>query len=466
MSRPVSFYVLLGILAGVLFLSYRVLANFFVPLFLAVVLAVMFRPWHRWILERCRGRTHLAALLSTVAVVLSVLIPLGGVLSLAAREGLAIVATVDVRTVRARLDKLRTRLHLEIPHGEAVQNLEAALLRLLSAVRSPTPRAEQEAAFTAVAEQWRTLHDALNESERSPFTALADSLTSLRREDLGTAEFHAAVEQALLALRHGEELLLGDMPGAYLKKLANPSAEQLRALRDRGLAIAKSGLAEATAGTAAGLGQLFLAGTIMLVALFFFFADGPSLVDGVTRLTPLDERYQRELIGEFDKLSRAVVLATLLSAVVQGLLAGIGYWLTGVGSLFLLTLVTAVFALVPLFGAWMVWMPAALWLYFVEDRATAAIFLAVYGAVVVSLADNVVKLFVLHGQSNLHPLLALLSVIGGVQALGPIGILVGPMIVAFLQTLLDIFRRELGTLETAPRPAETSASAKPNKRRR
>ena len=75
--------------------------------------------------------------------------------------------------------------------------------------------------------------------------------------------------------------------------------------------------------------------------------------------------------------------------------------------------------------------------------STAAIVLAIYGAVVVSMADNLIKPLILQGQSNLHPLLALLSVLGGVKAMGPIGIVVGPMIVAFLQALLKMLQVEL-----------------------
>jgi predicted PurR-regulated permease PerM len=77
----------------------------------------------------------------------------------------------------------------------------------------------------------------------------------------------------------------------------------------------------------------------------------------------------------------------------------------------------------------------------------AALLLGLYGAFIVSLSDNVVKPFVLHGQSQLHPLLALLSILGGVEALGPVGILVGPMIVVFLQVTLNILHRELGQIE-------------------
>jgi predicted PurR-regulated permease PerM len=119
-------------------------------------------------------------------------------------------------------------------------------------------------------------------------------------------------------------------------------------------------------------------------------------------------------------------------------------------SVFLLTLLTAVMALVPFLGAASVWIPACLWLYFYDERTWAASLLAIYGAAIVSMADNVIKPLVLHGQSRLHPLLALLSVLGGVQALGPIGILVGPMVVAFLQTLLNMLHRELITMDREP----------------
>jgi predicted PurR-regulated permease PerM len=112
-----------------------------------------------------------------------------------------------------------------------------------------------------------------------------------------------------------------------------------------------------------------------------------------------------------------------------------------------LTSITAVLALIPFVGASAVWIPLSLWLIFVDRRYLAGTLLAVYGATIVSLADNLIKPLVLHGQSNLHPLLALLSVLGGVQALGPVGILVGPMVVVFLQTSLNILHRELTSWE-------------------
>ena len=86
--------------------------------------------------------------------------------------------------------------------------------------------------------------------------------------------------------------------------------------------------------------------------------------------------------------------------------------------------------------------------------------LAAYCLTIAVTIDNVVKPWVLHGRSNLHPLLALLSVLGGVRALGPIGILVGPMVVAFLQTLLNMVHSELKSI-TRPKAEMPTAHAPP-----
>ena len=104
-------------------------------------------------------------------------------------------------------------------------------------------------------------------------------------------------------------------------------------------------------------------------------------------------------------------------------------------------------ALVPFVGAASVWVPCCLYLYFVDHSLVAAVGLAVYGILAISFADNVIKPIVLHGQSNMHPLIALLSILGGIATMGPIGLLIGPMIVAFLQSMLRILRRELASID-------------------
>jgi predicted PurR-regulated permease PerM len=205
-------------------------------------------------------------------------------------------------------------------------------------------------------------------------------------------------------------------------------------------------LAPLVLGTTQYVGSLLVGLAVMIISLYYFLADGPTMIRTIMRLSPLDDRYEEQLIEQFDNTARAVVVATLLSAVVQGLLAGVGFYVAGLDSVFLLMVLAMLLAMVPFVGATVVWVPACLWLYFYDGRTLAAVLLAVYCGVVVSMADNVIKPIVLHGRSNLHPLLALLSVLGGVQALGPIGIFVGPMVVAFLQTLLNMLQGELDAM--------------------
>jgi predicted PurR-regulated permease PerM len=213
------------------------------------------------------------------------------------------------------------------------------------------------------------------------------------------------------------------------------------------------------------LAKLAIGLIVMTVALFYLLADGRRMLEAVTRLVPLDVRYQYQLLQEFEEVSRAVVSSTLLAALVQAVLAGFGFYVAGLGNVFLLTLLTFFGALVPFVGAAAVWGSASLYLlFFVKDTWTAA-GLALWGLCVVSTVDNIIKPIVLHGQSKLHPLLALLSVLGGVGALGPIGIFVGPIAVAFLQAALAMLQVELDSMQgevAARNPAHGAASRDEN----
>jgi len=200
------------------------------------------------------------------------------------------------------------------------------------------------------------------------------------------------------------------------------------------------------------IGRLLIGVVVMVVGFFYFLADGPRMLAAVMRLVPLDVRYQWQLLREFEEVSRAVVSATLLAAIVQAALGGIGYAVAGLHNVFLLTLLTFFMAMVPIVGAAAVWGSASLYLLFFVKDSWAAAGLAAWGLLVVSSIDNVIKPLVLQGQSKLHPLLALLSVLGGVTALGPIGIFVGPIAVAFLQAALTMLAAEIDSLEGPPRP--------------
>jgi predicted PurR-regulated permease PerM len=246
----------------------------------------------------------------------------------------------------------------------------------------------------------------------------------------------------------------GDRIGPVVQAVNDATGLKLSAAQ---VAVELTGLLEDTLGPVAAatpkvLGKVLIGLGVMTVGLYYFLADGRRMIAAVTRLVPLDPRYQWQLLDEFQEVSRAVVSATLLAAVVQATLAGLGFVVAGVGNVFLLTLLTFFFSMVPFVGAAVVWVPVSLYLLAVEKQTWTAAGLAIWGAAVVSTADNIVKPLVLHGRSKLHPLLALLSVLGGVAALGPIGILVGPIAVAFLQSALTMLHTELDRFRETEEP--------------
>ncbi len=474
MTRYISFGVLIVTIIFLVILFYRVMAGFLIPLFLAALLVVIFRPVHAWILEKIKGRQKLAALLTTASILLVVLVPLGLLFALAAAEGRDLVRQLNAESILKKLVATRTSLGLDLP--VAYRNIEIHFENM-EQLSSPEDVDYHQIELRPIEIQTIALIEQLNpeiveQDEPGPkdleqlLAAKGDEPTAWRDYVASLAEVKKLQEnfkyETDLAAKADElenyKLKLGETFGlfvaaknnqlggkykALLIDAVNPSPETLKSYSDSFVEFFRSRLLALSASTGSFIGSLLLGVIIMILSLYFFLLDGPKMIDSIKGLSPLDDAHEEELVQEFGKVSRAVVVATLLSAFVQGLLGGIGYYFAGLESVFLLTLLTGCLALVPFVGAAAVWVPCSLYLYFFEGNTVAAIGLAIYGAAVISLADNLIKPLILHGQSNLHPLVALLSVLGGVSALGPIGILIGPMIVAFLQTLLRILQREL-----------------------
>ncbi len=485
MSRLVSFWVLLGVIFVLVIVFFKVMATFLVPMFLASILCVMFGPLHQWMRKKCRNRQKVAAALTTSSVVLAVLVPGALVVTFAILESREIIARLDANSMKEKAEKVRESLDLNLPFKKDFEQIESALGELRSDIKSQDWHEKNlqllqlKKASQTFADHWQSHSD---ERIKERFTSTDDTAKQLfdsyiqaidtclqevenltsENDTQKELEFESNYRSALTNTNDQFQLMKTDLLGgrfwAAAKELANPTPEDAQNYSKQVTQLSTDWLLSLGGATTSFLGRLVVGICIMVISMYFFLLDGPKMIETLKFLSPMDDAHEQELLDEFQKVSRAVVVATLLSAVVQGILAGLGYYFCGVGSVFLLMLLTTILALVPFVGAAAVWFPASLWLYFVDGRPGAAIILFIYGAAIVSTADNVIKPFVLHGQSNLHPLLALLSVLGGVTALGPIGILVGPMIVVFLQTLLKILQRELTQMDNENESENAEAS--------
>ncbi len=456
LSRILSVVMLiLGIIAvGALF--YKVMAGFFVPLFLAALLVVIFRPVHQWIFRETGGRTRLAALATTSLVLAIVLMPLILIISVATSQFTAMVSHVNFNDLTTALDRAREQLGISLSNAEQFRRLDelsdtldeadgsTVVLRNIEEAYKLVDFLEQDVEGPVTSEPYAAIaKERLMEFADAVKVNLDESVDQPVDKLNAEEEFHRQSLTASAAIRTWMRAKLGGTFTSQLRLLSNPSAEDFKNLLHRARETLQPRFVSLTSATGSYLIQVIVGLAVLVIAVYFFLIDGAAMIRTLMRLSPLDDNYEARLLMEFDRTSRAVVLASVLSALVQGVLAAIAFWFAGFESIILLFLVTSMMALVPFLGAASVWIPCAIYLGAVEQRWTAAIVLAIYGATIVSSIDNVIKMYVLHGRSTLHPLFALLSVLGGVKVFGPIGILVGPMVVVFLQTLLEILSHEL-----------------------
>jgi predicted PurR-regulated permease PerM len=148
-----------------------------------------------------------------------------------------------------------------------------------------------------------------------------------------------------------------------------------------------------------------------------------------------------EIIRKFRDVSFATFYGSLLTAVVQGCAAALLFWILGIASPLFWGAIVSFVSLVPIVGAFLVWIPMSAYL-FLSGNTASAIVLLVGGGVVVSSIDNVLKPIIIRGRTDMHPLLVFLSVLGGMQVFGFLGVLLGPLVVAFFVSFLNFYRLE------------------------
>jgi predicted PurR-regulated permease PerM len=182
---------------------------------------------------------------------------------------------------------------------------------------------------------------------------------------------------------------------------------------------------------------------IMLFLLFFLYRDGDLAVTCLTHLLPLTKPETDSLVQRLGETIRATVLGRLLVAITQGVVAGTCFGLLGVHAAVILGLLTAVVGLVPPFGAYIVWLPVAVWLAIIGHWVKMAILLVV-GALIISTLDNFLYPALVGSQLRQHTVSVFLSLLGGVWLFGIAGLVLGPLIFSATEALLAIWKAKTG----------------------
>lgn len=192
---------------------------------------------------------------------------------------------------------------------------------------------------------------------------------------------------------------------------------------------------------------------IMVFVVYYLLKDGEAVVKRIKNILPLKEPHKRHVLERFHDITYAVFYGNISIAALQGILGGIGFLVLGVSSPILWGFVMMLFALIPYFGTAIIWLPAALNLIFLgylqneNSLIIRGAMVILYGVFVISSIDNILKLKVIGVKADVHPILVLLGVLGGLSLFGFVGLILGPVMLALLMTFVEIYEEEKSELE-------------------
>lgn len=211
------------------------------------------------------------------------------------------------------------------------------------------------------------------------------------------------------------------------------------------LAMARSVGPSATAlvsATFSTVSTAFVQVFILMISAYYFSAEGPVLMASLRRGSPFAPSHLQRLEREFMDVARAMLVGELLTAAVQGLVAGIAYALLGVDHALFFAVLTGVVALLPTIGSALVWVPLCIALA-LGGQVRKAVILAVCGVFIIGTVDNILRpYFAKLGAQKMHPLLLFLGIFGGIEAFGGWGIILGPLVLALFVAAYRIYAAE------------------------
>jgi predicted PurR-regulated permease PerM len=181
-------------------------------------------------------------------------------------------------------------------------------------------------------------------------------------------------------------------------------------------------IGQSTAGLVMGLG-------VTLYLVFFLFRDGESLTKHFTSAIPMPPEVRADLLSTFTTVVRATVQGDIMVALLQGALGGFGLWVLGVHAVLLWTVLMSILALLPVFGAALVWGPVAVY-FMATGHVVEGLGLLIYGTLVISLVDNLVRPYLVGKATRIPDFVVLLSTIGGIASFGVQGFITGPVVAA------------------------------------
>ena len=191
---------------------------------------------------------------------------------------------------------------------------------------------------------------------------------------------------------------------------------------------------------------------LMIFTLFYLFKDGEKIVGFLRSLIPLPPQRREEITSQFTEVITATVLGDLVVAALQGLLGGIAFWILGLPSPVFWGSLMAFLSILPVVGAPIVYVPAAV-ILLIQNQYVKGVILLIWGSVIVSQIDNFLRPILISGRTKLHTLVLFFSILGGIYIYGFLGIIMGPVIASLLLAILRIYREDIVSPQHTVQPS-------------
>lgn len=177
---------------------------------------------------------------------------------------------------------------------------------------------------------------------------------------------------------------------------------------------------------------------IMLYTLFYFFKDGKRILQRIMYLSPLGDKYETMLFEKFTSTARATLKSTLIIGTIQGAIGAVAFWIAGVQGVFIWGVLMVVLSMIPAVGAFIVWVPVAIYLL-ATGQMWQGLFVTFVGAVIIGMIDNILRPPLIGKDTQMHPILVLFSTLGGLSLFGVSGFVIGPVLMSLFLAVVSIY---------------------------
>jgi len=189
------------------------------------------------------------------------------------------------------------------------------------------------------------------------------------------------------------------------------------------------------------LPNLMLQLLVVFLILFYALRDGEKAFRYFKGLSPMKRDVQARFFQHFKDITNSVLIGQIVVGIIQGIVAGIGYFIFGVPNALLLTALTMIIGVVPIIGPWLVWIPIDIYLFTI-DRTWAGLGLFLYGLILINWIDTIIRPIIVSRRTQINPAIILIGMIGGLYVFGLLGLIVGPLILAYVILILELYRKQ------------------------